>query len=226
MAAEAAPKRRRLFFPGGLKLEEYSTILHEAEAEFTERRSRFIGRAKPITTEEEARKFIQSVRAMHREATHNVYAYVLREGQTRHCSDDGEPQGTAGVPTLNVLLKSGVTDMAVVVTRYFGGILLGAGGLIRAYSHGASIALQAAEPVRMGACLQESLFCDYSQYGKVLQTITECGGSVDMTGFGEHVALNFHVPCEKANVFRAALADATCGNCSAKLLAKKFYRIL
>lgn len=206
-------------------MEEYGTVLHEAEAEFTERRSRFIGRSAPVTTREKAEEWIRRVRAAHREAAHNVYAYVLREGDKRRCSDDGEPQGTAGVPVLNVLLESDVTDTAVVVTRYFGGILLGAGGLIRAYSHGASIALQAAEPVKMGAFFQASLSCGYSQYGRIAPLISECGGSVDRTGYGEAVSLDFHIPCEKLDRFRTALADATCGGCSAKLETKKFYRI-
>ena len=108
-------------------MEEYRTVLKEASAEFTERRSRFIGSVRPVKDETSAVEFIRSVRAANREATHNVYAYVLREGQKQRYTDDGEPQGTAGIPVLEVLLKSGLTDAAVVVTRYFGGILLGAG---------------------------------------------------------------------------------------------------
>ncbi|HEX3016838.1 MAG TPA: YigZ family protein [Caproicibacter sp.] len=207
-------------------MEEYQTTENEANAEFTERRSRFIGYAKPVKSEEEAMEFIRSIRALHREATHNVYAYVLRAGQARRYSDDGEPQGTAGVPVLDVLLKSGVTDTAVVVTRYFGGILLGAGGLVRAYSHGASIALEAAGIITMGACYQAKLKCDYSRYGKVAPLISEHGGTVDDAAFTDEVSVAFHIPCDSMQKFQTALADSTCGDCAAEIGTKNYYKIL
>ena len=111
-------------------MESYRTVKQETSAEFIEKRSKFIGYIKPVQTEEEAIAFIQSIKSKHWDATHNVYAYSLREGQTRRYSDDGEPQGTAGIPTLDVLQKADITDAVVVVTRYFGGILLGGGGLV------------------------------------------------------------------------------------------------
>jgi uncharacterized YigZ family protein len=206
-------------------MEEYRTILREAEAEFTERRSRFIGRAKPVHTQEEAESFLRSVREAHRGATHCVFAYVLRASGLQRCSDDGEPQGTAGVPVLDVLQRSGLTDTAITVTRYFGGILLGAGGLVRAYSHGASIALGAAGEVTMGACYQAELVCDYASYGKIPSLVAEHGGTVDDVSFAESVAVRFHLPCENAEPFRAALADATRGSCTAEFTAKKFYPV-
>ncbi len=206
-------------------MEEYSTVSKEANSEFTERRSRFIGSVKQVCTEEEAEKFIQTIRAANREAKHNVFAYLLRSGKISRCSDDGEPQGTAGVPVLNVLQKEGVTDTAVVVTRYFGGILLGTGGLVRAYSHAATIGLTAAGIIRMGAFFQESLHCTYGQYGRVLPLISEFGGATDDSSFNEVVELRFHLPCEAAERFQVALADATCGSCSAELGTKKFYEI-
>lgn len=206
-------------------MERYRTVLREAETEFTERRSRFIGRAGPVRTEEEAADFIRGVRAAHRGATHNVYAYALRAGQTRRFSDDGEPQGTAGIPALDALARSGVTDTAVVVTRYFGGILLGTGGLVRAYSHGASAALDAAGIAVMGLCCELSASCDYSQYGRVAPLIASHGGAVDASAFADRVELRFHIPCESFDAFRAALADRTCGACSAEQTGKKYYRI-
>lgn len=206
-------------------MERYRTVSKEASAGFTERRSRFIGCAKPARTEREAAEFIRSVRAANREARHNVYAYVLRSGQTRRCSDDGEPRGTAGVPVLDVLLKSGVTDTAVVVTRYFGGILLGAGGLARAYSRGASLALEAAGSVTMRACFPAVLECGYSRYEKIAPLAERYGGAVDGTAFGERVTVTFHIPCEAAEAFRQALADFTGGKCTASFGAKKFYPI-
>ena len=206
-------------------MEEYRTVLREAEDEFTERRSRFIGRAKPVRTQREAEAFLHSVREANRGATHCVLAYVLRSGGLRHCSDDGEPQGTAGTPVLDVLLRSGLTDAAVTVTRYFGGILLGAGGLVRAYSHGAALALAAAGTVAMGACFQAELTCSYANYGKIPTLIAEHGGTVDDASFAETVAVRFHLPCENAEHFRAALADATRGSCTARFAAKNFYPV-
>lgn len=147
-------------------METYTTVKARGQDEFTERRSRFIGCAIPVTTEEEALAFISEQKTAYWDASHNVYAYLLREGQIRRYSDDGEPQGTAGIPVLEVLQKSGLTDVAVVVTRYFGGILLGAGGLVRAYSHGAKLAVDAAAPKRMSACTELMLEFDYSFYGK------------------------------------------------------------
>ena len=142
----------------------YGTVLQEAEASFVEKRSRFIGRCRPVATEEEAQDFIAGVRKRHWDAAHNVWAYVLRDGAMRY-SDDGEPQGTAGQPALNVLLKRELTDCAVVITRYFGGILLGAGGLTRAYAQGAAQAVQAAGEADMRPCLRGDIRCSYTQYG-------------------------------------------------------------
>ena len=129
----------------------YKTILEPAEDEFVEKKSRFIAYTSPVHTVEEANAFIAGIRQRHWDATHNVPAFVLRSGVQRS-SDDGEPGGTAGIPVLDVLLKSGVQDVCVVVTRYFGGVLLGAGGLVRAYSHACSLALEAAGVVTMAPC--------------------------------------------------------------------------
>lgn len=202
----------------------YQTILKRAEDEFVERRSRFIGHAAPVQTEEEAIAFINEWKAKYWDATHNVYAYCLREGQIKRYSDDGEPQGTAGIPTLDVLLKSGVTDAVVVVTRYFGGVLLGAGGLVRAYSHGASIALQAAGVITMRECVMASLSCDYNQYGRVQALIPECGGTVDAADFGERVTMRFHLTAEDLRQMKPKLADATCGSVEIQEEGKNFFQ--
>ena len=122
---------------------DYKTPTIEAHGEFTEKRSRFIGYCKPVTSEEEATRFISQIRSKHWDARHNVYAYSLREGNIKRYSDDGEPSGTAGMPVLDVIVKNEVFDVCVVVTRYFGGILLGTGGLVRAYSQAAKLALDA-----------------------------------------------------------------------------------
>ena len=190
---------------------EYRTIAQAAQDEFVEKRSRFIGYARPVQTEEEAQAFIAEMKSRHWDATHNVYAYILREGNIQRYSDDGEPQGTAGIPTLDVLQKSHVTDVAVVVTRYFGGILLGGGGLVRAYSHGASIALKAAGIITMKECSLLLLSCDYSRYGRVSSLIPECGGIIDDTDFAGDVTLSFHMAPELMGSFARKLADATNG---------------
>ena len=146
---------------------DYKTVLSNAKDEFVEKRSRFIGYCKPVTCEQEAVDFINEKRSEHWNATHNVYAYSLREGNIKRYSDDGEPSGTAGMPCLDVIVKNEIYDVCVVVTRYFGGVLLGTGGLVRAYSHGAKIALDAAKIVMMQNCLVCSARCTYNRYGKV-----------------------------------------------------------
>ena len=152
---------------------DYKTVLSNAKDEFVEKRSRFIGYCKPVTCEQEAVDFINEKRSEHWNATHNVYAYSLREGNIKRYSDDGEPSGTAGMPCLDVIVKNEIYDVCVVVTRYFGGVLLGTGGLVRAYSHGAKIALDAAKIVMMQNCLVCSARCTYNRYGKVSALVTK-----------------------------------------------------
>ena len=146
---------------------DYKTVQNEAQSEFAEKRSRFIGYCKPVSNEQEAVDFINSKRGEHWNATHNVYAYSLREGNIKRYSDDGEPSGTAGMPVLDVITKNEIYDVCIVVTRYFGGVLLGTGGLVRAYSQGAKVALEAGNVVMMQNCLICQTRCSYNQYGKV-----------------------------------------------------------
>ena len=145
---------------------DYRTVREFGTDEFIERRSRFIGYATPVETEEEALAFVAEIKEKHRDASHNVSAFVLKNGVKRY-SDDGEPKGTAGVPVLEVVEKEGLVNVAVVVTRYFGGTLLGAGGLVRAYSHGAKLGLDAAGLVTMTPCRELSLVLGYELYGKI-----------------------------------------------------------
>ena len=158
---------------------DYKTVLENAKDEFVEKRSRFIGYCRPVKTEKEAVDFINEIRSEHWNATHNVYAYSLREGNIKRYSDDGEPSGTAGMPVLDVIVKNEIYDVAVVVTRYFGGVLLGTGGLVRAYSHGSKIALEAAQIVMMQNCLMCECECAYNQYGKVSSLIMGLGAEVE-----------------------------------------------
>ena len=203
---------------------QYRTIRAAASAEFVEKRSRFIGYISPVTTQQDAIAFIDSIKSKHWDATHNVPAYIIREGNICRFSDDGEPQGTAGMPVLDVLRKSGVTDVVTVATRYFGGILLGGGGLVRAYSHTASIALQAAQIITMRECLLLSLTCDYGRYGRVASLVPECGGVTDDTVFEEKVTVKFHLAPELLGTFRKKLADATNGQVDVTEDGKKFFK--
>lgn len=204
--------------------ESYQTVALETSDEFVEKRSRFIGYIKPVQTEEDAIAFIQSIKTKHWDARHNVYAYCLREGQIKRYSDDGEPQGTAGIPTLDVLLKTGITDVVVVVTRYFGGILLGGGGLVRAYSHAAKLAVDQAQVITMEVCQICALTCDYNQYGKVSSLIPECNGIIDDSEFGADVSISFHMTEEDLGQFESQLRDATCGSVSVERLDEKFFQ--
>ena len=203
-------------------MNEYRTLKENAQDEFTEKRSRFIGYARPVASEQEAFAFISEIRAKHWDAKHNVYAYCLREGNVCRYSDDGEPSGTAGMPVLGVIQKSGLTDCVVVVTRYFGGILLGGGGLVRAYSHAASIGIAAAGIAIMRICLLCHLTCDYSQYGRLASLIPECGGSISETSFGEGVEIAFNMTREDYVRFEQKLADATGGSVGSDVIGEEF----
>lgn len=204
---------------------EYKTVRSEASDEFIERRSRFIGYAKPVTTEDDAISFIHKIKSENWNATHNVYAYSIRQGQIKRYSDDGEPQGTAGIPVLDVIQKSDVTDVVIVATRYFGGVLLGTGGLVRAYSHSASIALDKAKIVTMRQCKLAELTCDYNQYGRISALIPDCGGFLDDTAFGELVQISFHISETNFTVFEKQLADATCDQVQATITGEKFFSV-
>ena len=199
----------------------YKTIAARAEAEIVEKKSRFIGQIAPVATEEEALAFIAEVKAAHRMARHNVYAYVLRGGRVRY-TDDGEPAKTAGMPTLEAIQHAGLEDVAVVVTRYFGGILLGTGGLVRAYSHGAKIALDAGRIITMALCQTAELVCDYNQYGRLLSLIPEAGGVVTDTQFTDVVEISFQIPGESLPALNRKLADATSGSVQAQVAGELF----
>ena len=173
--------------------ELYTTLSGEGSDEFEEKRSIFIGHAKHITSEDEAMEFIKAKKKEYSDATHNCWAYLLKGGIVARYSDDGEPQGTAGVPMLEAIRKSGVEDCVVVVTRYFGGILLGAGGLVRAYSHGTSVALAAAKVVTYEKYTEMQLDCSYSEYQKYSVILPTFGAIIDDTDFSDKVVIRFAV---------------------------------
>ena len=200
----------------------YLTIEKEASDEFTEKRSRFIGYIKPVTTEAEALEFIEGIKKKHWDAKHNVYAYALRSGASRF-SDDGEPQGTAGMPVLDVLKKSNVVDCVVVVTRYFGGILLGGGGLVRAYSHAASIAVSAAGIKEMKPYTLLTTTVDYNLYGKLENVINSNNGSVENSDFKENVTVSFLIPCENVSKFEKDLSEISLGSALCEIVEENIF---
>ena len=203
--------------------DDYKTVKTEAADEFTEKRSRFIGYCKPVKTEEEATSFINEKRSKHWDARHNVYAYALREGNLKRYSDDGEPSGTAGMPVLDVILKNGLTDVCVVVTRYFGGILLGTGGLVRAYSQAAKLAVEAGEIVLMEKCALCSLSCSYNRYCKVSAIVAEHSSGLDDTIYEADVVLKFHIKPDKLPLLSKKLADATSGEVTITTESEGFF---
>ena len=171
----------------------FTTVSREAHIEFEEKRSIFLGHAIRTDTEEEAQEFIKKMKKEYADATHNVFAYMMQGELMARYSDDGEPQGTAGMPTLDVIRKSGVRNVCVVVTRYFGGTLLGAGGLVRAYSHSASLALEAAGIITYEPYGEFELRCGYSEYQKYNVILASSGALIDSTDFGADVCVRFAV---------------------------------
>ena len=186
----------------------YKTLRAENSAEFVINKSRFIGYGCSCETEEEALAFLARIRQKHKDATHNCYAYIigLNSGIMRY-SDDGEPQGTAGQPMLAVFQREHVTNVLCVVTRYFGGILLGSGGLIRAYSTGASIAVKAASKAKIVPCGEYQVTLDYPQLGSFQNLLSTVEGEQTDAQYTDRIALTVVVPQEQANVFESRVVE-------------------
>ena len=202
--------------------ELYTTLEGEGHDEFEEKRSLFIGHAKHITSEEEAQEFIKSLKKEYSDATHNVWAYVLKGGLIARYSDDGEPQGTAGMPTLDAIRKSGVEDAVVVVTRYFGGILLGAGGLVRAYSHGAKIALEAAKIITYEKYSVYVLECSYSDYQRYIVLLPQFNALIDDTDFSDKVRVTFALKSTTVTPLLDKIREMSAGRDCPELLGERF----
>lgn len=190
---------------------EYLTVKGEGIGEYEEKRSRFIGSCIPVTTEQQAIDHINRIKKENFGARHNVYAYILRDNGLTRYSDDGEPHSTAGMPTLDVLRKSGIVDVCVVVTRYFGGVLLGTGGLVRAYTAAAKAAVDAAGIVKMqysNICQAE---CGYSDAEKLTRVITQKGGNLSDTVYTDKVQLVFAVSEKDFEPLKAEVTEVFCG---------------
>lgn len=190
----------------------YKTIFQYGEDEMIINKSRFIGYAKPIENEEEALEFIEKIKTRHRDATHNVYAYALgKNSNVQRFSDDGEPSGTAGVPALEVIKKENLRNVVVVVTRYFGGIKLGAGGLIRAYTQGSKIGLEAGKIVTMVLHRKIKIRIDYTSYGMVENYILNNDYIIDDSIYDDKVNIFVYVRDSKEEEFIKIITDLTSG---------------
>ena len=192
------------------------------EAEYIEKRSRFIARVWPVESEAEAIASIEAMRKQHYDARHNVYAYVIRDGGIMRYSDDGEPQGTSGQPTLNVFRSQEIQNFCCVVTRYFGGILLGTGGLVRAYSTAAKMALENAGINRMALWKNIELGCSYSQFERVKRLLEEHEAVIESTDFGADIVFSALIREDMEDAFGKALTELSAGKIEFLLCGESF----
>ena len=201
-------------------MEKFRTVKKAGHAELTEKKSVFIGDAVHIESEEEAKAFVEQKRREYRDARHIVFAYIV--GNTMRYSDDGEPQGTGGPPVLDVIKKNGLTGVVVTVVRIFGGILLGAGGLTRAYSGAAASAVAAAECAFFEEYEEYALEIEYTEYQKLLYEINNAGGKITDSDFGSGVTLTFCAPKKAAGRVLARITSATNGKREPLLMREYF----
>ena len=190
------------------------------EDKFEEKRSKFTGRLWHVETAEQAVAKIKEMRETFWDATHNCYAYILRDGNVMRYSDDGEPGGTAGVPIYEVLRKEGLTDVCCVVTRYFGGVLLGAGGLVRAYTKGAKDAVDAAQIKCMAEAVKLAITVDYGLYGRLAQVFADFDARVEDERFADNVRIVLHIRAENSQKLTDKLVDVCNGAVSVKEIEK------
>lgn len=202
----------------------YLTIRNEGSSEFTEKKSVFIGSCRRVETEEEARAFIDKVRSTYKEARHHVYAYSLGENENiQRYSDDGEPQGTGGLPVLDVIRKSGLRNSVIVVTRYFGGVLLGASGLTRAYIRGAADAIGACKTVERVSGNEVRVKIAYDLLGKIQHILREDGIHIEDTGYAEDVEITVFLENDRVAELTAKLTDMAAGRLEVNVGDKALY---
>ena len=202
-------------------MDEYLVPTGYGEAEFTEKKSRFIGHIWCVESEEEALSRIQEMKKQHYDASHNCWAYVIRDGAMRF-SDDGEPGGTAGNPMMQVLQREELYNVVCVVTRYFGGILLGAGGLVRAYTKGAKIAIDAAGKSMKRVWTVLYVPCPYTYYERMKLEVEAFGGVIRKTDFGSEVELEILIAQPKTQAFLEKLTDMTAGTVDALEIGQEY----
>lgn len=202
-------------------MKEYLVPTRDAETEFTEKKSRFIGRIWVTQTEEEALSHIKDMRQQHWDARHNVYAYIIHDGPTRY-SDDGEPQGTAGMPVLEVLRGQNLENVCCVVTRYFGGVLLGTGGLVRAYSKSAKDAVAAAGISVKRIWQLVDFILPYGLYDRLRQEVERFEGQILDTEYSADICLHTILPKEQTEAFLARVLDLTAGKVRGAVIGEEF----
>ena len=200
----------------------YKTVSRRAQASFIEKKSEFIGYIKPVGDENEAKEFIAEIRKMHPDATHNVYAYILRGTEIARFSDDGEPSGTAGMPALEVIKREGLTGVCVVITRYFGGILLGAGGLVRAYAKGAKVAIDEAGICEFVPFTEFDVVVEYPDYERLKRDLPVMKVKCDDVDFSGDVTLHLAIERERLEEFLAYLVDSTNGRAIYEVTGERY----
>ena len=203
-------------------MSDYRIPAGPGEAEFTEKRSRFLGHLRPVQSEEEARSFIAAMKKEYHDARHNCWCYALHNGPERY-SDDGEPQGSAGLPMLEVFRRENVSDFVCVVTRYFGGVLLGTGGLLRAYTKSASDALDAAGLAELRRFAQIDLDCSYAALERMKLETAAAAGRVDSIDYGAQVALRCLIPAEGAESFVSRIVDLSGGSVAPRITGERLF---
>lgn len=225
----AAVARRNCGFYFNLRqveeLQEYKTLKGIGQGEYEEHRSRFIGNAFPVKTEKECIDLIAKIKQENFGARHNVYAYVLKDNNICRYSDDSEPHSTAGLPTLDVIKKNGLVDVLIVTTRYFGGVLLGTGGLVRAYTAAAKAAVEDAGIAVMHECYICSINCSYSDYQILEQLLTDMGANLLGNEFTDEVKIGFSIETSLYEKLAEKLKDRFCGRITPEIESTRFAEV-
>ena len=201
---------------------DYRTIKQAARSEHIEKKSRFIATVRPVQTEREALELIAEMRKEFSDATHNTYAYIIRENNIARYSDDGEPGGTAGLPMMEVLKQEELTDVAVVVTRYFGGTLLGAGGLVRAYSKGAKIGIDAGIISVMTDCTLLKITVSYELYGRLQYLLEQEDLKIEESDFGQEVSVTICIRSTLLEGLQKKITETTNGRAKTEILKSEY----
>lgn len=211
-----------MVIPDNKNVELYTTLEGYGTDRFEEKKSIFIGHAVPVKTEDEAMAFVRSKQKEFADATHNVWAYYMNSGMSARYSDDGEPQGSSGMPVLDTIRKAGINDAVVVVTRYFGGTLLGVGGLVRAYSHAAKIALEAAHIITYERYSELVLECNYADYQKLSVELEQFAAIIDSSEFTDKVTVCFAVKKAVSEKLILRFSELTSGRCYPSITGYRF----
>lgn len=203
-------------------MNSYKTVRQDGISEYTEKKSRFISYVYPVSAESDALSRLEKLRKKHYDASHVVFAYKIKDNNIQRFSDDGEPQGTAGVPVLEVINKGELTDVMIAVVRYFGGTLLGAGGLVRAYSKSASLGVASAIPVNMCECTLFDIECPYTLLGKLQNTLSANGAKKNDIIYADNITLKYYIKEEDLDKLIKDITEVSNGTCKVKVTDTEF----